>query len=45
MKNNLNNISKLKSKKIKKIKEDKILIGNKKRTANKIEKNLILIWI
>ena len=38
MKNNLNNISKLKSKKIKKIKEDKILIGNKKRTANKIEK-------
>jgi len=38
MKNNLNNINKLKSKKIKKIKEEKILIGNKKRTANKIEK-------
>ena len=39
MKNNLNKINNLKSKKIKKIKEEKILIGNKKRTANKIEKN------
>ena len=35
MKNNLN---KLKAKKIKKIKEEKILIGNKKRTNNKIGK-------
>ena len=33
-----NNLKKIKSKKIKKIKEEKILIGNKKRTKNKIGK-------
>ena len=33
-----NNLNKLKSKKIKKIKEEKILIGNKKHTNNKIGK-------
>lgn len=33
-----NNLTKIKTKKIKKIKEEKILIGNKKRTKNKIGK-------
>ena len=33
-----NNLTKIKSKKIKKIKEEKILIGNKKRTNNKFNK-------